>query len=153
MSQFKFNLQAVLVQKQAHEDRCQQELAKVLRQRMIMLDQLRQMQQTITDSKQQLRQGLVGSVDLERTAQFARYSGQVHQRAREFVVNLAMVEGKVEQARGRLLQATRARKALEQLRQRRYRQWQVEQERREQAVLDELGTVRFTRRVMMGEAG
>ena len=61
MSKFKFQFESVWVQRRAEEEKCQRHLAKVLRQRMILRDQLRQMQQTITQSKQDLTDGLTGN--------------------------------------------------------------------------------------------
>ena len=148
MAAFKFNLEPVLRQRQAHEDQCQRDLAKAFRQRMILHHQLRQMQQDISQSKHQLADGLIGKVDLISTAQFARYSGQVTQRAHAFVSKLAATEKQIETARRHLLEATRARKALEQLRQRQYHQWARLRDLRETARLDELATQRTARRLM-----
>ncbi len=125
------------------EDQCQRELAKILRERMILLDQLRQMQTTITQSKSDLRSGLVGDVDVNAVAQFARFSAQTTVRARALVTRLAGMERQAEASRGRLIVATKARKALERLRERQFRKWRQEQLRRESAILDEIGVGRF----------
>lgn len=150
MAAFKFNLEPVLHQRQAYEDQCQRNLAKAFRQRMILHHQLRQMQQNISQSKHQLTDNLVGKVDLVSTAQFARYSNQVTLRAHAFVSKLSVTEKQIQDARQRLLEATRARQALEQLRQRQYQQWSRLRDRREAARLDELATQRATRRMMAG---
>lgn len=145
MSKFKFQFESVWVQRRAEEEKCQRHLAKVLRQRMIFRDQLRQMQQTITQSKRDLTDGLTGAVDLARVSGFAHYNGQVTQRAHAFVARLAAVERQIDTARGALLEATHARRAIELLRDKRHRQWRQQQDRREATQLDEIAVQRHAR--------
>ena len=145
MSTFKFQFESVWIQRRAEEEKSQRHLAKALRQRMIFRDQLRQMQQTITQSKRDLADGLTGTVDLARVSGFARFNGQVVQRAHAFVTRLAVVEKQIDTARATLLQATHARRAIELLRDKRRRQWQQQQDRREAAELDEIAVQRHAR--------
>lgn len=150
MAQFQFKLETVLEQRRAIEDKCQRELAKVLRQRMILLDQLRLMQSNIVQSKADLRDGLVGDVDMVRVAQFARYSGQTTVRAQAIVTRLATIERQAEMARQQLLESTQARKAIERLREKQYSKWKTEQDRREAALLDEMGVGQYAFRMVAG---
>jgi flagellar export protein FliJ len=152
MAKFQFKLDPVLLQRRAREDICQRELAKALRQRMILQSQLRTMQQTITYSKRDLADGLVGRIDMDRVSHFARYSSQVTHRAHAIVSRLGGVEKQINTAREKLAQATRARKALDLLRERRHRQWRQQLDRREAAQLDELAVQRYARDGMMGGA-
>lgn len=152
MANFSFKLDPVLFKRRVEEDRCQHDLAKSLRQRMILRDQLRLMQQTISQSKRQLSGGLSGQVDVKQVLQFAHYSDQVTLRAHRFVVRLSGVEKQIDAARKKLIEATRARKALEILRDRRYQQWRKEMRRREEAQLDELAVQRHGYRIAQ-EAG
>ena len=148
MAKFKFKLEAVLKQRQALEDVAQRELAKVMRQRMIMHDQLRTMQNTIVSSKRDLTDGLMGQVDMTSVGQFARYSVQVRQRAHGIVAQLANVERLVEAARLKLIEASRDRKVIDRLREKHYNKWLLEQQRREAAELDEIGTGQYAHRMM-----
>ncbi len=145
MAKFSFKLDPVLFKRRVEEDRCQRDLAKSLRQRMILRDQLRLIQQTITHSKQELSEDLSGRVDVTRVLQFARFSGQVTHRAHAFVTRLAGVEKQIEADRQSLIEATRARKALEILRDRQYRRWRKQVQRREEAQLDEFAVQRHIR--------
>jgi len=138
MPAFVFKLEPVLRQRQMAEDQRQRELAQLMRHQMIMMDQLRQMQQTISGSKQDLAGSLVGKVDLQAVSGFARFSGQTTQRAHGLVRKLAELEQQVQAARQRLIEASRERRAIEKLKQNRYEQWKREHERREAAVMDEL---------------
>lgn len=152
MAKFKFNLEPVLFQRRTEEDRCQRDLAKVLRERMILQDQLRSMQETITGSRRELASGLAGTVDIDRVSHFARFSGQVRQRAMAFISRLAVTEKRIESAREKLIKATQARKALEILREKRFRQWVKEMERREAVALDELAVQRYAREAMIQDS-
>jgi len=151
MAKFKFKLDPVLLQRRVEEVRCQRDLARLLRERMILRDQLRWMQQTITQSKGQLSHGLAGPVDVEGVLQFARYSGQVTQRAHGFVVKLSGLENQIDTARQRLVKAVHARKALELLRDRQYRQWRQHMGRREDAGQEEMALQQYIRRTRVQE--
>ena len=145
MAKFHFKLEAVLRHRLLVEDQCQRELAQFLRERMILHHQLRQMQETIGQSKRDLGGGLVGRVDMDKVAQFARFSGQATQRAQQIVVKLASLEKQIEASRARLMEAVRARKALELLRDRYLSMWRHEQDRRETVFLDEVAVGAYSR--------
>lgn len=147
MARFKFRYQTLLEQRRRIEDECQRDLAQHLRERMILTNHLRQMQQTISTSKQSLSQSLVGQVDMNQIADFARYAGQTTQSATAVMRRLARKEQAISEARQRLDAAMRQRKAIELLRDKDHRQWQLETERRETAVADELALQAYTRQL------
>ncbi len=146
MAGFVFELEPVLYQRRVVEEQAQRELAQHLRRQLILRTQIRQMQEGIRQSKSDLGAALHGRVDMERVSQFARYSGQSAARAQMVVLELARVEDRVNQSREKLLAATRARQALELLRERRYAAWQQQRLRRETAELDEISIQRHGRR-------
>jgi flagellar protein FliJ len=150
MAKFQFRFNTLLKHRRRIEDQRQRTLAQHLRTRMILHDQIREMQDTIRDSKRSMADGLIGKVDLTRVGQFARYSGHAAQRARQIVVKLAGLEKQVELARAELLDATKQRKALELLRDKDHAKWRYEQDRKETNELDELATSRYARRMMIG---
>ena len=147
MAKFRFRFDPVLRQRSAAEDNCQRRLAQVLRQRMILRNQLKSMQQTIIDSKRSLADGLIGKVDMGRIAHFARYSGQESQRAQQIVLHMVQLERQIDEARNQLVQATRARRTMQMLRQRHHDRWRRDQEQRQAAEMDELATQQYLRRM------
>ena len=151
MAAFHFQLEPVLRHRRMMEDRCQRELAKAMRKRMILMNQIRRWQQTITQSKHELSDGLVGKVDMNRVSQFATYSGQATQAAQSLVVELSVAEKQIEQARQQLSEAVKQRRVIETLRERRYEKWLQDQRRREDAQVDELATGRYTRELLRME--
>jgi len=142
---FQFRYQTLLDRRREDEQQRQREVARCLRTRMILLDQLRGMQQTISTAKHEATAGLVGRVDVEAIRQIAAYSGQSTARGHAIVRKLASVEQEVTAARASLLDATRKRKALELLRDRERRAWQRGLDAREAAELDDLAAQRWLR--------
>lgn len=138
MAIFRFELNALLKKQRMCEDDAQRELAKILRQRMILQSQIQEDQGAIGGAKQNLTDALIGAVDLDRVRQFAQFSGELTQRAQMIVVRLAGLEGQITRHRERLAEAVRQRKAVELLHDRRLAVWKRTQTRRETAELDEV---------------
>jgi flagellar FliJ protein len=149
MAKFTFRFEPLLRHRRLIEDQRQRDLARLMRSQMIFHGQLRNMQQTIRQSKQDLAAGLVGKVDLMSIGRFAGYSSQVSSRGREIVSKLAELESHITSARQRLLDASRQRKAMELLRDKHATQWQHEQDRREVNELDEISSQQYIRRHLM----
>ena len=150
MAGFKFKLQPVLTQRELDEQRCRRELAVRLKERNDLYAELREMQHTISASRRGLGESLVGAVDLQQVAQFARYSGQSRARAHGLVKRIALAEQQAQAARESLREATRSRKVIEVLRDKQYRRWRLEHERREAAALDEVGVQQHRRAAVEG---
>ncbi len=142
MPGFVFNLQSVLDLRLQAEEQRRREMAEVLRLKLKLEEQLRGMQQSLNQSRHALTGGLVGRVDLAQVAQFTRYQAQVRLRAQGLVIKLAAVEQAIERSRAALVHASRDRRALELLRDRRREAWMREQERRAAAELDALALQR-----------
>ena len=148
MATFTFRYQVLLEHRRHVEDLAQRELANQVRTQMILTDQLREMQLSISRSKGDLGQALVGKVDLTSVGGFTRFNAQSTVRGRQLVQRLAQLEKHVEKARGELLEATRQRKALELLRDRDHEQWKLMQDRRETAELDDLANQAYAGRLL-----
>ncbi|QQE11191.1 flagellar export protein FliJ [Planctomycetota bacterium] len=150
MPGFEFKLDALLKHRCTEEEKCQRDLSRLLRSKMIFEDELRKMQQTITESKHQLGDGLVGKINISRVAEFASYSGQTTMRGHHLVMKMAELEQHIQIARQKLLEATKKRKALELLRDKQKEAWIREQNRRETAELDEIATQKYARTMIGG---
>lgn len=146
MARFVFPYQTLLQQRERVEDQRQRELAEQMRLRLILTNHLRQMQETVRESRHDLSHSLMGRVDMSQVGQFAAYSARVTQAGHAMVRRLAEVEKSLALARARLLEATSQRKALELLRDRQQTAWQQEQNRRETAALDDLALQAYRRR-------
>ncbi len=145
MKRFVFAYEALLRQREAAEVECQRRLGAVLSQRGALEAELRRMQDVIRGSKRDLTASLVGRVDLAAVGQVARYTAHATQRGHVAVRELAQLEHQATQARAALVEARRAVKALQLLRENQHEAWKRDAARREAIALDELAGQRFTR--------
>lgn len=152
MAGFMFRFETLLKHRRTIEDLRQRDLAQAMRHRMILETQLRTMQQTISQSKRRLGDALVGKVDVDQISHFARYAGQTTQRAAAILHQLAEKEKQVVAAREILIEAQRDRKAIELLRDKHYRRWLHERDRRETAQMDDMALQAHRRRAAVEAA-
>ena len=148
MPRFKFRFATLLKHRRHIELQCQRDLATHLRTQMILKNHLRTMQQTISQSKQDMTDSLVGKVDVDAVRRIGAHGAHMQVRGQQIVMKLAGIERDIHQARSTLLDATRQRKALELLRKKHFDVWQAEQRRRETNELDDLATGAFVRKLM-----
>ncbi len=148
MQPFQFQYKAVLKQREAIEQGKQRAFAKLMHRRNAMIAELRQMQETISTSKREAADGLIGTVDLDAIAGIARYSANCALQGNVLVRELAQLETLVEQARNELIEASKNRKALELLRDRQRQAWELEQRRMEAKLLDEQTTQAYAAKAL-----
>lgn len=125
------------------------------RERVAIESQIRGFQRTIVGFKRDLRGALAGEAGAEGAVGApvtlvdvrlqASASLMMMGKAQVAVLKLAGVHKRLEAARAQLLEAARARKGVELLRERRYEQWKRELAKREAAELDDLTTMRAGR--------
>ncbi len=145
MAAFKFKLEPVLRHRQMIEDQRQREMARFLRQKLIIETQLRNLQQTVTDDKRAMVDSLVGKVNVRRIRQHGVHSNQMTLRIQMMAVELFKLEQEIDKARAVLLDATKGRKAVELLRNKQLRRWQDERNRQETRQLDEFAMQSYIR--------
>lgn len=151
MGIFKFNLQTVLEQRRSEEDAAQRELAKLLRENMVLETQLRGVQETVREDRSCMAGALAGAVDVARLRQHAAHASQVSARSHQFAVRMQGLRHQIDTARARLLAASKRRKAIERLHEKRYAAWHAQQQRRAVREADELGTQSHLRRLFQVE--
>jgi hypothetical protein len=129
--------------------------AAIDRERVAIESQIRGYQRAIVGFKRDLRGVLAGEAPADGTVGApitlidvrlqAGASLMMMGKAQVAVLQLAGVHKRLEAARGRLLEAARARKGVELLRERRFEQWKRVQAKQESAELDDLTTMRAGR--------
>lgn len=142
---FRFKLEPLLTARKQEERSAQLAVAALERQRMALEDTLRRHQQNISVGKQELRDRLVGDLDMPIMRDHAVSTVQLLRLADRTVLQLAGVYRQTEQARAVLIEATKRRRAVELLRERRLKQWKQNLQRAEDAALDELAVQRAGR--------
>jgi len=151
MTRFRFNLEQVLEQRRREEREAQTAFARVDRERIGLEDRLRGHQRSIIGFKRDLRAALTGGkIRFSDVRLQAGASLTVTAQAQADVLQLAGIHKRLEAERARLLEATRARKAVERLKERRYEQWKRAIDRKEAAELDDLASGRAAREAAAG---
>lgn len=142
---FHFPFEALLKSRRLAEQEHQRAVARIERERLELEEHLRRRQDEIAAGKQSLRSGLVGAINMPALRLQAAASIDLMRRAQRVVLELAGIHRRLEAARALLVEATRRRRAIELLRERRFEQWKAELERVETATLDELAVMAAAR--------
>jgi flagellar export protein FliJ len=157
---FRFRLDRVLEQRRRAERERQRAVAELERERTEIEDAIRRRQAMIEDAKRGLRDALAADPDtrgarVDLRAARLQAGASIHQvmQTQQLVLQLAGVHKRLDAARATLLEAATRRKAVETLRDRALRRWLDEEHRRENAMLDELGTAQWIRRRAARDAG
>lgn len=143
---FRFTLEPLLKARRMTEQGHQRIVAEIERQRMKLEDGLRRQQSNITLGRHELRDSLTGSIDVQSLRMHASCSMQQMRHAQRIVLELAGVHKRLEAARVELIEATKQRRAVELLRDRRFAEWQMAEKKRESAAIDELAVIAAARR-------
>ena len=146
MARFVFSLQSVLKARRRAEEELQRAVAQIERERMRLEDVLRGHQRSLVSDKNLLRAGLTGLIDARDLRLQANCARQIMRRAQQIVLELAGVYKRLEAARARLIEATRDRRAIELVRERRYEQFKAAIDKAETAALDELAVIAAARK-------
>jgi flagellar FliJ protein len=150
LPRFVFELEPVLEQRRREEQARQRALAQLELERAALEGEIRSCQNAIDQERADLRDLLAGgaTVDLQSARMQANASLHHMTRAQRAVLRLAGVHQRLTHAREALLEATKRRKAVETLKERRYEAWKREQDAAEARELDDLSVMRFGRETM-----
>jgi flagellar protein FliJ len=142
---FRFNLEAVLEQRTIEEQRRQRAVADLELQRLRTEDSIRSHQRTITHERSRQRTLLLAG-DVGGARSQAAAAVRIAATAQKAILELSAIHARLESARAELLEATRRRKAVELLRERRFEEWKHQQNRLEAAANDELAVMKAARK-------
>lgn len=123
----------------------QRAVADIERERLALEDKLRRQQDTIALARDSLRESLIGTLDAHNLRLHAASSIQQMRQAQRLALELAGVHRRLEAARAALIEASRARRAIELLRERRFEQWKAALDKAENNALDELAVIAAAR--------
>lgn len=150
MPRFRFELQAVLEQREMIEQQKQKAVAELEAHRLDIEAVIRAHQRTIADERAEQRTLLEQGRVMDARAQAAS-TGRISAMAQRSVLELSGVHARLQVARAELLEAAKRRKAVELLKERRFELWKLEQNRREAAALDELAVMQAARKELHQE--
>ncbi len=146
MSRFNFSLQPLLNLRGREEEVQQRKVAEWERKRLEIEGRLRVCQEGIAGGKRELGESLVGVLNLDDLR--SRANGTLHslREAQRLAVELSGVYRQLEAARAILIEAARARRVVELLRDRRFAAWKRRMSKAEDAALDELTVMAAARK-------
>lgn len=138
MARFRFRLESVLTHRRAVERDRQRAVAALERRRAELEAEIMRRRHAAVGEQTLARASLVGVLDVRALRLQGAAALRHEAEARRAAIELAGVLQRLEAARADLLHASRRRKAVEMLRERRWEQWRLDQSRAEAAALDEL---------------
>jgi len=140
MPKFVFNLEGVQRQRKQIEQDKQRILAEKQKALVEIQNQLRRLQETLDATNSDVRQNhLVGRLNMEFIAAHRRFLAGMQRQGLAIVQRLTLAQRAVDAARLELAEAAKRRKAIDKLREKQFERWKLEQSRKEQAELDEIG--------------
>lgn len=152
---FRFNLQAVLEQRERVEEAKRRVVVELERERLAIEERIRGYQRAITSARQDMRRELGAertdgeqsgaNVSLSYVRMQAGASLNLVAKAQQAVLELAGLGRRLDAARVELLEAATRRKAVELLREKRLQEWKRAQRAKEDAELDEMSVMRYGR--------
>ena len=137
MAKFRFSLERLLDRRLKEEEARRLVLTKIEAHRRALEDSLRERQREISAGREEWRQQLVGAVDPAALRHHAGASLGLLRKAQRTVLEMAGLEKSLGRAKEDLVEAARARRVLEILRERRFAAYQAVEARREREQLDE----------------
>jgi flagellar protein FliJ len=147
MPRFHFKLEALLTHRRQIEREKQRRVAQVQQDIQDVRRHIQETQNLIHAQNQTLgTKELTGRLDMQYIAHEKRFVGALTVRIVLATQKLAGLEQTLAAARAELLAAARDRKVIEKLREKQYARWRLELERKEAAVIDEIGTQLAVRR-------
>ena len=142
MQRFVFKLESVRRLRLQQEEAVQAELARVMRERNVVAEQLAQSRAAEQELYDYLRAPGRTAAEMAHVARFGTWH---RQQIFNLGVRMRQFDKGVELVRARLVDARARREALDRLREKELQSWRVAAQREEQAELDEIATIRAAR--------
>jgi flagellar protein FliJ len=140
MAQFTFDLDGVLRQRKNVEQLAQRQAAVAQQALQDLKDQLRKLDDDVKQVTADVRQNhLTGTINVPFITAHRRYILNMERAALDLAQKIAEAQLKVDAATAALLEAAKARKGIEKLRERNLERWTAAQAKKENENLDEAG--------------
>jgi len=142
MKRFTFKLDRVLNYRVALEEEKKRHLADAQRAVVTQEEHIRIIESEIGRQMSELRARSLASVDVGDLVVRRRYVSYLRSALSSAYEALELLKGQLEARREELVAASKDRKVLERVRERRFGEYLYEQDREEQKFIDEIGTFR-----------
>jgi flagellar FliJ protein len=139
MAKFVFKLEALLSQRRREEQECQRVLAEQAAVVNAAEDAVRRIDESVSAGHDDVRQHLMGTLDMGFLTAHRRFMGAMQRQVTDLLQKVAIAKKQLNEARIKLADAAKRRKAIEKLREHQLERWKSDQARREATLNDEIG--------------
>ena len=141
MARFVFRLEPVLRQRERAEQEAQRELGHRQAKLVELQNELKKLDESLRRASDDVRDNhLTGRLDMNFLAAHRRFVNTLHRQGSNVVQKIAAAQRAVDEARRLLAEAAKQRKVIEKLREKQLARWKAEQDRKETAATDEIGS-------------
>jgi flagellar FliJ protein len=148
---FRFRLQKVLDYRETIERRVQSELAALESERMRKADEQRRLEIRREETLMRLVELQAGELDPLEDALQRSFARGLDAEISRVCAEIRALDRRVDDKRAELVQATKDRKVMQQLKEDAWREFRAEELRAEQTTLDEIGGQMFVRQAIEAE--
>lgn len=145
MKKFKFKLDAVLKLRQRLEDELKKQLADLKKSMEFEIALLTKYRNEKLACQKELKALRSSALDMKKIIMHENYLELLGARIEVQIVRVAEAKEAVELKRGELLEASKDKKAVEKLYEKKYDEHMTTLRKAEQKYIDEISTMRFTR--------
>lgn len=138
-------MQVVLDQRKAREDRLLSELAELRREEAVEVSRLRQLRRELAEASVSMESAHIGNVEARELERRDEHLKAKRDDVRLQEMTLEAVRARLETKRIEVVDAMKDRKVMESLRDRQEHEYLVGAARAEQAVLDDMASLRCAR--------
>jgi len=139
MSKFTFSLEAILRLRESERDEKQEQLAEAIKAEDILRDQIGQIEEEITELREQSAAGLrPGTINPDKVLQSQRFELLLRAQAKQIQEKVKQVQAEVQRRRDLLVEAERQVKVLEKLREKRQVEFRAKQQKIDRKQIDEI---------------
>lgn len=151
MKRFYFSLEKVLEIRNIRRVMAEDDLGRAARQFQMSQALLKDSQQAMAKNLSDTKQVLSGVLDLCLVRDFMVYRYELKEQIKKRSEDAKNCEKQVNRARNELVERMRESKALQNLKDRQYRQYKIVYWKEQGKILDEMASVRYYRRKKGGE--
>lgn len=152
MKKFVFPLETLLRVRRQHEDVAKRDFALALGRQSRAEEAVREIDRRTAEARAELAALQKGSVDVGKIVSYYRFLSGQEVRRRGALEELKKLEKATETERSKLVEARREKRVVEILKEKHYKRYLQEEDKREQKEIDDVVSTRAAARAMRGEA-
>jgi flagellar protein FliJ len=143
MKKFRFSLATLLWHRESLEDKERTELLRIRYKHQVEQDCRKSLENKLRETLAELKNKRAASAEQQELVLFQRYIDRLHLEIEQSARRLAKLDQELERQRIRVIEATKNRKVLDALNDKKKKEYTLNMDRLEQKTVDELVVVRY----------